>query len=328
MTTTLGPTDEQIRAMRHNIMTQVADDTVPVRSSHSAPHPSRRRRITFAAVGAAAAAAVIVAGLIIPSGTDAPAEAATALRAAADLAITASDPIVGPGQYLKIETTAEYTIVGQTSTGEKVAWVAPQTTAVFRPGDPAADWVMERHQLIPTRFYGDEAKAAAMEDFAFTGRDPLTNGIFRAKDGAFYGPATTKDSGDEFPRDPEELYEYIRAGYAGGSSNPDEDAWVRITDLLRTGTVPADLRSALYDAAAMIPGMEILPGGATLNGRTGIAIGRVESSRDARQEIIIAPETGDLIGERTVRTTAGYGAPAGTIWSATSVTTTVVDSTP
>lgn len=327
MTTTLGPTDEQVRTMRENVMSQIDSAESPARSTGAVSRKRPVRFIAFAAVGMAAAAAV-VAGVILPGSDDAPAHAATVLRDAADLTITSNDIVLASGQYLKIETLASYAIVGANNEGERVAWLAPQSTVVYKPVDLDAEWVMERRQQMPTEFFGEGAEAAAMDDWALTGTDTLTNGIFRAKDGAFYGTPDPANSTDALPRDGKELYEYIKAGYTGGSNSADEDSWVRITELLRTGTAPADLRSALYDAAAMIPGIEITESQAALNGRTGIAIGRVESSRDQRQDIIIDPKTGELIGERTVRTTAGFGAPAGTTWAATSVTTTVVDSTP
>jgi RNA polymerase sigma-70 factor (ECF subfamily) len=55
-----------------------------------------------------------------------------------------------------------------------------------------------------------------------------------------------------------------------------------IGDLLRTGLVPADLRASLYKAAALIPGVTITDTQATLDGRTGIATGRVEEETNMR----------------------------------------------
>ena len=327
MTTTLGPTDEQVSTMRQKIMTQITADK-PTISTRAVSHMTGRRRIAFAAVGVAAAAALVVGSVLIPSGVDSSAEAATVLNDAAALTITTSDIVAGPGQYLKIETIASYQIVGENSDGDKVSWLAPETSTVYKPGDPDAEWVMERRQLIPTEFFGDGAEEAAMESWEFTQSDPFTNGIFRAKDAAFYGTPDPARSTDALPLDPTELYEYIRAQYNGGSNNPNEDAWVRITALLRTGTAPADLRSALYSAAAMVPGIEVVPGKTILNGRSGIAIGRDEPSRNERQDIIVDEATGQLIGERIVRTERGDGAPAGTAWSSTSVSTTVVGSAP
>lgn len=292
------------------------------------PRTPWKGRISVVAAAAVVVASGIVASVLIPTGNDSSAQAATILNDAAALTITTSDLVAAPGQYIKIETSARYATVWRSSDGEPVTWISPSTTVVYKPGDPDAEWVMERRQLAPDEFFGDGAKAAAMDEWSTKRDSPLINGIFRARDAAFYGAPDPATSTDALPRDPQELYDYIRAEYNGGSNNPDEDAWVRITDLLRTGTVPAELRSALYGAAALVPGIEVIPGETTLNGRTGIALGRTEPSRDERQDIIIDPENGELIGERTVRTEAGFGAPAGTTWAATAVTTTVVETTP
>lgn len=328
MNTILGPTDEQVDTMRQNIMSQIIREA-ETSSSHAHSPAPRRRRVVFAAVGAAAAAALVVGSILIPDGEDSSAEAATVLNSAADLTVTMTDPVAGPGQYLRIETLASYGIVVQNAKGVKVSYMAPQSTVVYKPAGPDVEWVMQRQQLLPTVFYGEGAEAAAMQDWDVSKSDTLTNGIFRAKDAAFYGtPGAPAQSTEDLPRDPNELYDYIRSEYDGGSNSADEAAWVWITDLLHTGTVPADLRSALYSAAAMIPGIELIPGKTDVDGRSGVAIGRVESSRDERQDIIIDEKTGALLGERSVRTQPGYGAPTGTTWAMTSVTTTVVDSTP
>ena len=102
-----------------------------------------------------------------------------------------------------------------------------------------------------------------------------------------------------------------------------------IADTLRTGVVPADLRAALYKAAAGIPGVRISDRAATLDGQTGIAFGRAESN-GIRQEIIIDPVTAQVIGEREVllRDNVLPGAPVGESIGRTTVTTTVVDSAP
>lgn len=75
-------------------------------------------------------------------------------------------------------------------------------------------------------------------------------------------------------------------------------------------------------------GVRIVDDAATLDGRTGIAIGRHEANWMTRQDIIIDPDTGLLIGERRVLTFPQGGMPAGTTISWTAVTTTVAQSVP
>lgn len=70
--------------------------------------------------------------------------------------------------------------------------------------------------------------------------------------------------------------------------------------LLRTGVVPADLRAALYKAAALIVGVTMADKQATVDGRTGIAVGIPTSDGVARRDIIIDPTSGLVIGEQDV----------------------------
>jgi hypothetical protein len=111
---------------------------------------------------------IVVADVVRPSGPGATAEAAEILNNAAAATIQTSDPVVGPGQYLKIDTT------------------------------------------------------------------------------------TSSTSGRRAPGSP------LKA-----------EAFVTIADGLRTGVVPADLRAALYKAAALIPGVTVGDRQATVDGRTG-----------------------------------------------------------
>lgn len=92
--------------------------------------------------------------------------------------------------------------------------------------------------------------------------------------------------------------------------------------------VPADLRAALYKAAALIPGVTVTDEQATLDGRKGIAIGRVETASHRRQDIIIDPKTGLLIGEREVLTAPEGSMPAGTATTWTAIETTISGTAP
>ena len=123
----------------------------------------------------------------------------------------------------------------------------------------------------------------------------------------------------------EQLLNRIYLLTVGQGQSPDGQALVFIADRLRSGIVPADLRAAFYEAAALIPGVTIVESQATLDGRTGVAIGRDEGSIE-RQEIIIDPSTGLYIGERLVTLAGMNEIPSGTVVSWSAVTTSVTDS--
>jgi hypothetical protein len=67
---------------------------------------------------------------------------------------------------------------------------------------------------------------------------------------------------------------------------------------------------------------------ATIDGRTGIAIGMAPPEGGSRQDMIIDPTSGLVIGEQIVMLQDFPGVAAGTVESWTSVHTSVVDSAP
>ena len=85
----------------------------------------------------------------------------------------------------------------------------------------------------------------------------------------------------------------------GLSLSPDDEAFVYVADVLRSGVVPADLRSALYSVLKTIPGTVVVDRQVTLeDGRSGVAIGRNDIF-GTHNEFVIAPGTGEVIGDRS-----------------------------
>lgn len=220
------------------------------------------------------------------------AHAAGVLRSAAEQTMTFSDPVPAPGEYLLIHTHANWLGGSSDAAGNGVFAMNVQTIDVYVPGDRAKDWVLDRD-------WGVAAPTPGLKD------------TIHAPKGEFYGiPWTLIDQQqiDNLPRDGRALIDHFNDQYQGGSASRDEDNFVRITDLLRTGLTPADLRAGLYEALAlMIPGVNASEQ-TNFDGKTGIAIGRSEPLRAGqRAEIIIDPINGLVIGERTVMTYAAFG---------------------
>jgi RNA polymerase sigma-70 factor (ECF subfamily) len=291
----------------------------------------KRRALLISAAAALLAGGLVTAEVIMPAFSGASAEASEFLSNAAAATIKTSDSAVGPGQYLKIETKAVYVAVDHNEKGETNAWLEEHGGQVYVPADLAGEWVWHREVGVATTFF---TEAARVQEAALDrDRKPET---LRGVEGAFYGTPQmiingmdVKDAIETLPRDPHQLLGIIYMRTLGSGPSPEIEALVTIADTLRTGVIPADLRAALYNAAALIPGVTIVDRQATLGGRTGIAIGI--PGENYRQEIIIDPATGLLIGERTVllRSTPDIPAfPEGTAISWTSVRTSVVDATP
>ncbi|CAN5245188.1 hypothetical protein BH11ACT4_BH11ACT4_15140 [soil metagenome] len=317
------PTPEALGRGRTALLEHVA---TPTRSQ-------RRRGIRIAGLSALGAGAVVTA-LVLTNvlgfagwrgGADG--AAAEALHAAALATIKTVDPIVAPGQYLLVHTTAVHGATIGAEDGSTTSLLFIGDDDLYIPADRDDDWIWERQPSKPYKTFGPDSEAVA-KDWKDERVGDSTE-LLQAKAGAFYGGAPSGSFGDlsALPRDPTQLLNYIYRSTLGQGPSPDGEALVFIADRLRLGIVQADLRAAFYEAAARIPGVEITEQEATLDGRTGVAFGRDEGGI-FRQEIIIDPVTGQFIGERTVLLIAQDEMPAGTTngWSA--VTTSVVDSAP
>ncbi|WP_430645322.1 CU044_5270 family protein [Agromyces sp. GXS1127] len=307
----------------------------------AAPRPARhtraRRRFAIGGLSTLGAAA-LVTGLVLTDvvglagwrgGAD-PAAAAV-LEEASTAAIQTVDPVLSPGQYLEVRTRGVHLSSGGYDDVVASYQYASDDT-LYRPADPEDEWVWVRGPQSVYGTFGPESEEIAdMWWRAVSSSDSFETGdVLRAPAGAFYGGPKYAgfDDLDALPRDPYRLLNYIYRATLGAGPSPDTEALVYIADRLRIGNVPAELRAAMYEAAALIPGVEFVDDQATLDGRTGVAIGRVEDAWGTRVEIIVDPTTGEFIGDREVLLRDQDGVPTGTALSWTTVTTTVVDSAP
>lgn len=331
---------------RDKVMAKISPASTTVaatdRDANGAVSPIRfRRRVLIASAAAALlVGGIVVADVVRPNGPGATAEAAEVLNNAAAATVRTSDPVVGPGQYLKIETTELTGSGAQAADGSDVNWQETTGGQVYVPADRAGEWVWNREERVPLESSTEAAKALAAEirkrDAASLRPEgqPRLGGIVRAPGGVFYGnePAviigTPLKEANSLPKNPQTLLDLIYERTKGAGKSPESEAFVTIADGLRSGVVPADMRATLYKAAALIPGVTIGDRQAAVDGRTGIAIGIPSPDGVVRTDIIIDPPSGLVIGEQDVLLKDHPGSPAGTVTSWTSVKTSVVDSAP
>ncbi|MDR6868999.1 RNA polymerase sigma-70 factor (ECF subfamily) [Microbacterium resistens] len=334
----------------------------------------RRRRRTVAwtgvtALGAGALTIALIGGNVFGVGGwhgGADPAAADMLNAAAVATLEVTDPQLAPGQYLRVRNDAEYMTqawldedvdaarvngeVQDLNTVEPQYYMSQERMEVFRPSDRNDTWWRIQCRRSVAQTFGPKSALAAQEDLSMAdgpigqliempgGRInyELPDGGVKVSDppSGFSVPGGLSDDFSQLPLEPGELLAEIYRLTAGTGPSPDGEALVWIADTLRGGAVPAEFRAAMYQAAALIPGVSITDEQATLNGRTGTAIGRDETNNNFRQEIIFDPATGQFIGERTVAL-EGYGAiavgaalAAGTTVAWTAVTTEIVDAAP
>lgn len=360
----IAPSTEVMARGRAALASRIDGETPVVPFPHSgektmfppAPVPRRRRAITlagFSVLGAASLTVALVAVDVLGltgwnSGAD-PA-AASVLHSAASSAMTVSDPVVSPGQYLSVRTDGTFSLVGtleedaerirasggETHPSDDVSLIERYHDELFVPADRADDWVWIQCAREPFQTFDARSEAFAAQQAANAERDdsPVIRwfpGGYTPGETAFGGYLS--DAGmsadyDALPRDPEELLSTIYEVNGDSGQSRDGQAFDWITSALERGTAPAEVRAALYKAVALIPGVEITDQQATLNGTTGVAFGRLEHADTTRHDIIIDPDTGQYIGEREVALAAYASFPAGTTTSWTAVTTSVVDAVP
>ncbi|MFC0196575.1 hypothetical protein ACFFIR_06850 [Microbacterium arthrosphaerae] len=234
--------------------------------------------------------------------------ASDVLRTAAAETINYADLVPGSDQYLRSRTHARWGSCDSAGCEPN-----EQILDVYMPANPKTEWVLYRD-------WGN-----------ITGVNGVSIETTRALDGRFYDPQYSWVTIDfeDIPLDGAEAYEWIDRQYSGGSMSRDEDNYVRIADILRSGLVPAPQRAALLDALSRIPGVTATDDVANLDGVTGVAIGRDEPLRAGeRQEIIIDPETGLIIGERMLSGASIFGWGPNQEMSLTAIETTIVDTAP
>lgn len=333
---------EALPAARAKLLAAASGDTfavAPAAVSGGQPATaSSGRRVTHrwarVLVAAAVAALLVTAGLLIPSLIQRDGKPVVSAQAAeildnAATQIGASDLVVGPGQYLFVETHAWWSASpkGLVYLGENIirTWI-PQKSE-----DPSKLWMLDRRPTGKKMWIvGNDQKAAD----AGIGNDPMwPTLVTKVPCGNFYGdrgcnsPGSWQDPTPAFlaglPRDPTQLYRRLITD-SPAKTGRMEEVLVYAADALRSGTVPAPLRSTIYRSLAMLPGLQITDRSANLDGRSGIALGINDGH--TRHDIIIDPTTGSFIGERQIATKGGrHGAPAGATIELTSVRTAAVD---
>ncbi|RKT55033.1 CU044_5270 family protein [Saccharothrix australiensis] len=320
---TAGVSADETRTADGDTLVGTAADSgvVPIGERARRRRPLRRW-LAAAAVVAVLASGGVVAQTVLFSPDTATARAREALTGAAEIAARAEDPVLADGQYRYLATHAWWL---RTTTADErgFSYLNENLIETWIPADPDDEWLLRRRETGNRKWVkGTEAEARAAGA-------PIEESPWpeqRAKGGAFTGNAPEHGNwqfpGPEFlaglPADPGRLYERLRRDSGGG-----KQVLVYAADALRSGTVPAAVRANLLRALAHLPGLDVTDDAANLDGRRGVALG-VSEDRE-RQEIILDPGTGEVIGERKVSDSLWAGVPKGTVTSYSAVTTAVVD---
>jgi hypothetical protein len=257
------------------------------------------------ALGAAVAAGAAVVVLTLNFGSPGappnvpPASAASVelLERAALAAATTPQMKVRAGQYSWVKTVGYTSVLSETKSGEM---------QLLRENEAMEQW---------TSVDGSEQTLQRKE-----GNDKLLPGT----PGRGNLNAPTYNFLAALPTDPDLLLKQIRddaeKNHGAGSDSttgPDQEAFVTIGDLLRDGVSPPETTAALYRAAALIPGVDVVPDAVDAAGRKGVAVARTHDGE--RTEWIFDKSTARLMGERTVLVEDNAWGKAGTVVTSVAV---------
>jgi hypothetical protein len=108
--------------------------------------------------------------------------------------------------------------------------------------------------------------------------------------------------------------------HLAGQNPPDQQAFITAGDLIRYNYIRPAALAAIFRAVAHIPGVTVVHGAVSANGRRGIAVQRIY--RGVSDQLIFDPATYTVIGEREVVVGPGTGVKVGTIMDLTTIITT------
>jgi hypothetical protein len=323
------PADVMDRARQRLTETMATSaEVVPLITSSDTTLDRRRRRFVLPAVAAAAVLALagIAVGVTVSGGGSARPSAgvrvhreslaAAELDRAARLIADDSTPVLGPGEYLYTETDSA-TLVALNSAGNLTPPDVTPSTMVGQSASSAPN--PNAPDAGATYRVWDETHAQSWVDANDNGQASFTfsTSFFSPQDKSVWqaagsppvdvapgAPSTTSLSASGFPdvtglpTDPQALLRTLESGAYGAPNDPSA-AFSAVGELLQDpkDTSPA-LRSALYQAAALIPDTEALGTIADHAGQQGQGVGLTQDG--VRSELIVDPSSGQLLGTEDV----------------------------
>jgi hypothetical protein len=192
-------------------------------------------------------------------------------------------PDVKPGQYVYIESQTADTFVKTVDDKTTPASHALHKRQIWESSDGTQGWLID-----PAVNDGSEGETLSLPDEL--GNTPT----------AHFG-APSYDFLAGLPTDPDALLAKIYKDTEGQGNTPDQQAFDTIGDLLSESYPPAELYSALFKAAAKIPGVAVVNDAEDAAGRHGVAVARLDETSGQREEWIFDKKSHIFLGERVVQ---------------------------
>ncbi|MGW6521806.1 CU044_5270 family protein [Streptomyces sp. NPDC054950] len=192
-------------------------------------------------------------------------------------------PVVKPGQYIYIESKSADTFLKTVDDKTSLASHQLHTRQLWDSPDGTKGWLID-----PAVNDSPEGETLSLPDEL--GNTPK----------AHLG-APSYDYLAKLTTDPDELLAKIYKETEGQGNTPDQQAFTTIGDLLSESYPPAELYSALFKAAAKIPGVVVVNDAVDAVGRHGVAVARLDETSGQREEWIFDTKTHVFLGERSVQ---------------------------
>jgi hypothetical protein len=322
---------QELRALRAEV--PMRDDAAYARAAAAldarmrrGPVIPRRWRLGLTIPAVVVATLTIVLAATIGLGRDPEsAGAATVLRDAARKLEAASATPLGAGQYWYVEQRG-HTLAEGANTGS--ASYAALTTMVHKL------WIGRdgSGRIVRTDEDPQWITPADHDRWVAAGAPPFTGGGIDEQEAPgqltfpFGSRVLTYDELRALPTDPAALAPMVAAAAIGNSWSAAWEQLDLIAELMRSTPLAPAQSAALYEVASRLPGIELVGPTRDSIGRPGVGV--AVASNGFREELVLDPATGQLLGEFQTNLEARDDLPAGTILESVSyVRTGVVDST-
>ncbi|MGW0708228.1 CU044_5270 family protein [Streptomyces sp. NPDC002643] len=209
-----------------------------------------------------------------------------------EISLAAADtthPDVAPGQYIYIESKTAQTYIKTVDDKSSLVSDELHRRQVWESPDGTKGWLID-----PGVNDSPEGETLSLPDE----RGDTPEATLNAPSYDYLADLTT---------DPDALLAKIYKETEGQGNSPDQQAFATIGDLLGESYPPAELYSALFKAAAKIPGVVVVEDAVDADGRHGVAVARLDETSGQREEWIFDKKTHVFLGERIVQIHKGTG---------------------
>jgi len=308
-----GPDAASVARARAELIEAVRDEPGPRPAADKrlarAGQLQRRRRFVLAGGLATASIAVAVALGLSPAAAPSSALASELNQLAQVAASRTWAGIPGPGQYLYTDseglTESDTYAAGRTCVVDLIdhrrIWIATDGSGALVETLGGARFTFVSGEMTLAQ---DQANCA---DLQIT--DPASQDSSSANTFAAGGLSFPTENWKALSTDPATLLKQIHR-LDGGPNDPGE-LFVNVGDFLRESDAPPAIRAALYKAAALIPGIQLIGQQTDQLGRTGLGLAFPYPDGKVHSVLIIDQSTATLLAE-------DYYAPDGTLssWTA------------